>query len=684
MLETRMLYDAFNIYYKKGMDALKEKNNTVAKRNLYLASETMFNLAKKSEGELKETRFKRAEELMKLADKISDNNEVVVPDNESGVSKETSNLNIVENNEYISLEDAERELQNLEGLSTVKQQVSDIVDQLKISNLRNLEGLPVAETSNHMVFLGNPGTGKTTVARIIGKIYKALGLLSKGHLVEVDRSDLVAGYVGQTAIKTKDVINKAKGGVLFIDEAYSLKKGDGNDFGQEAIDTLNKYMEDYRNDLVVIVAGYDDEMKAFINSNVGLRSRFKTFIKFEDYTGKELYNIFLTLLKGNKYIPTDEASTMIKQYLYSVDRTKFSGNARDVRNLFENIVKLQSRRLATIQNPSKTELLQITVADLPEEVRQNCSANVVLAKKNENDSSIDPEQAVLENASETKFNWDSLPTIKFEDIAGLDQAKEIVNTKVLLPLKYPELFDGYMKKSGGGLFLYGAPGTGKTMIAAAIANEIGAKFCSVKPSDLLNQGVGNTEKAVKTLFAEARQFPCSVIYFDEIDAIAQKSTRSSISRQLRSELLAQIQGVESYSSETKNTLFLICSTNKPWEVDSAFIRPGRFGTAVYVGLPDEESRRYLINKRFEETKKKGIVKFDEDIDIDSFVENTNGYNGSDIVNILDRIDEISASRALKSGCKIITNYDIIKALSECSSSVQHEDIERLLEWNEQN
>ena len=683
MLETRMLYDAFNIYYKKGMDALKEKNNSVAKRNLYLASETMFNLAKKSEGELKETRFKRAEELMKLADKISENNEVVVSTNESSVSKETSNLNILENNECISLEDAEKELQNLEGLSTVKQQVSDIVDQLKISKLRNQEGLPVAETSNHMVFLGNPGTGKTTVARIIGKIYKALGLLSKGHLVEVDRSDLVAGYVGQTAIKTKEVINKAKGGVLFIDEAYALKKGDGNDFGQEAIDTLNKYMEDYRNDLVVIVAGYDQEMKSFINSNVGLRSRFKTFIKFDDYTGKELYNIFLTLLKGNKYIPTDEASNMIRQYLYSVDRTKFSGNARDVRNLFENIIKLQSRRLATIQNPSKTELLQITVADLPEEVRVNSSYKFAQTEKKEQETA-EPEQVVLDNASETKFNWDSLPAIRFDDIAGLDQAKEIVNTKVLLPLKYPELFEGYMKKSGGGLFLYGAPGTGKTMIAAAIANEIGAKFCSVKPSDLLNQGVGNTEKAVKTLFAEARQFPCSVIYFDEIDAIAQKSTRSSISRQLRSELLAQIQGVESYNSETKNTLFLICSTNKPWEVDSAFIRPGRFGTAVYVGLPDENSRRYLINKRFEETKKKGIVSLSDDIDVESFVQNTNGYNGSDIVNVLDRIDEISASRALDSGCKIITNYDIIQALSECSSSVQHEDIERLLEWKEQN
>lgn len=683
MLETRMLYDAFNIYYKKGMDALKENNNSVAKRNLYLASETMFNLAKKSEGELKEARFKRAEELMKLADKIPENNEVVISANESCVSNEASNLNIVENNEYISLEDAEKELQNLEGLSTVKQQVSDIVDQLKISKLRNQEGLPIAETSNHMVFLGNPGTGKTTVARIIGKIYKALGLLSKGHLVEVDRSDLVAGYVGQTAIKTKEVINKAKGGVLFIDEAYALKKGDGNDFGQEAIDTLNKYMEDYRNDLVVIVAGYDQEMKSFINSNVGLRSRFKTFIKFDDYTGKELFNIFLILLKDNKYIPTDEASSMIRQYLYSVDRTEFSGNARDVRNLFENIIKLQSRRLATIQNPSKTELLQITIADLPEEVRVNSSCKIAQTEKAEQENT-EPEQAVLENTNKTRFNWDSLPAIRFEDIAGLDQAKEIVNTKVLLPLKYPELFEGYMKKSGGGLFLYGAPGTGKTMIAAAIANEIGAKFCSVKPSDLLNQGVGNNEKAVKTLFAEARQFPCSVIYFDEIDAIAQKNTRSSISRQLRSELLAQIQGVESYNSETKNTLFLICSTNKPWEVDSAFVRPGRFGTAVYVGLPDEDSRRYLINKRFKETKEKGIVSISDDIDVESFVQNTNGYNGSDIVNVLDRIDEISASRALDSGCKIITNYDIIQALHECSSSVQREDIERLLEWKEQN
>ena len=277
-----------------------------------------------------------------------------------------------------------------------------------------------------------------------------------------------------------------------------------------------------------------------------------------------------------------------------------------------------------------------------------------------------------------------MPVISFDDIAGLETVKDVVRTKVLLPLEHPEAFDGYVKKNGGGLFLYGPPGTGKTMIAAAIANEIGAKFCSVKPSDLLHQGAGNTEKAVRALFAQARQFPCSVIYFDEMDSIAQKNTKSSYSRQLRSELLAQLQGIDAYGKDTGNLLFLIAATNKPWEVDSAFVRPGRFGTKVYVGLPDDAARDYMIRSRFNKVKDKGIVKIEDDVDIASIVEKTNGFNGSDITNLLDRIDEISAIRGVRTGVKCIVAADIDKAFEEIHSSVQTDDIEKLMQWKESN
>ena len=229
--------------------------------------------------------------------------------------------------------------------------------------------------------------------------------------------------------------------------------------------------------------------------------------------------------------------------------------------------------------------------------------------------------------------------------------------------------------------LYGPPGTGKTMIAAAIANEIGAKFCSVKPSDLLHQGVGNSEKAVRSLFAQARQYPCAVIYFDEMDAIAQKNTRSSYAKQMRSELLAQLQGVESYGKETGNILYLIAATNKPWDMDSAFLRPGRFGTRIYVGLPDDAARKYMIEKRLEKIKEAGLVMVDHEIDIDLVVDLTKGFNGSDMTNMLDKVEELSIIRGINEGTKYISRTDFGAALDLIKSSVQKEDIEKLNEWS---
>jgi SpoVK/Ycf46/Vps4 family AAA+-type ATPase/ribosomal protein L40E len=267
----------------------------------------------------------------------------------------------------VDLEKSLTELNELTGLEKVKEEVDTMVNLIKIKKLRESRGLQQAPMSLHLVFSGNPGTGKTTVARILGEIYCALGVLSKGHFIEVDQSGLIAGYVGQTALKTLDVINKAMGGILFIDEAYSLaKENRENEFGYEAIETLIKAMEDHRNDFIVIIAGYPELMLHFLKANPGLESRFNTTIHFEDYSFKELADIFIGFCKKNQYTISEEAEIYLINYFKYICENKqenFS-NARKARNLFENAVKKQANRLALNKNIADRELLEITVDDL--------------------------------------------------------------------------------------------------------------------------------------------------------------------------------------------------------------------------------------------------------------------------------------------------------------------------------
>jgi SpoVK/Ycf46/Vps4 family AAA+-type ATPase len=696
MDEMNLLSETFDLYYKKAKQSLDKGDKSLAKKYYMLAAEQMLKMAKQSDGQLQKTRYRRAKSIVEFAENIGAEKRTA-----KGEEEETGGNVSVSKNDKITLEEALKRLNELEGLGTVKKKVSDWVDQIKVFRLRKQRGLPVPDMSYHLVFTGNPGTGKTTVARLMAQIYCALGVLKEGHLVEVDRSGLVAGYVGQTAVKTKDVLKKAYGGVLFIDEAYSLVGGGSNDFGQEAIDAVLKEMEDKRDNLVVIVAGYDKPMEKFISSNPGLRSRFKNFIHFPDYTGEELYNIFARMCAKDSYAPDADTGRALGLYFRKMyeKRNENFGNGRDVRNLYETIVTAQSGRVARMSDPTDAEMTTLTLSDLPDAIFEIDVEEAALSPSNRTDGLADakikraekpqtPEDKVLEESGgalfDYKFDWDSLPVIDFDDIAGLDEVKEVVRVKVLLPLTNPEVFEGYVRKSGGGLLLYGPPGTGKTMIAAAIANEIGAKFCSVKPSDLLNQGVGNTEKAVRALFAQAREFPCAVIYFDEMDSISPKSTKSQYAKQLRSELLSQLQGIESYGKKTDNILFLIAATNKPWDVDSAFVRPGRFGTRVYVGLPDKDAREYMINRRLDKIREKGIVAVEADMDVLSAVEKTNGFNGSDITALLDKAEELSALRAVETGEKTLKNEDLEKAFEHVTSSVQSGDIEKLLAWKAQN
>lgn len=264
------------------------------------------------------------------------------------------------------IEDLKLELNELIGLTGVKQEVNNLINIATIHSLRRQNGLKTVDMSLHMVFSGNPGTGKTTIARLMARIYKSLGILSKGHLVEVDRSGLVAGYVGQTATKTAQVVEKALGGVLFIDEAYALNSKSENDFGQEAIDTLLKAMEDHRDDLVVIVAGYDGLMDDFVHSNPGLESRFNRFLHFDDYNVDEMLAILNLQLKKGQYTLSDGAVQAVRDYIQAANTNSIAfGNARGIRNIFERLMVTQANRLA--ENPENLcaeDLMTITEADV--------------------------------------------------------------------------------------------------------------------------------------------------------------------------------------------------------------------------------------------------------------------------------------------------------------------------------
>ncbi|MCA9727283.1 MAG: AAA family ATPase [Candidatus Eisenbacteria bacterium] len=267
-----------------------------------------------------------------------------------------------------TLETVLREIDGLVGMEAIKEQIRTLTNVVKVHEERRKRELPVSRISLHSVFYGPPGTGKTTIARLLGRVFRALGILAKGHLLETDRAGLVAGYVGQTAIQVDKLVQEALDGVLFIDEAYTLSPEDGRDFGHEAIETLLKRMEDYRERLIVIVAGYPDEMERFLESNPGLKSRFNRFFYFDHYPPEDLVRILEIMVNNASLELTRPAKLAAREVLAGLweRRDRMFGNGRLVRNLFERMLERQANRIAGLAELTNETLSRLTKADVPE------------------------------------------------------------------------------------------------------------------------------------------------------------------------------------------------------------------------------------------------------------------------------------------------------------------------------
>jgi SpoVK/Ycf46/Vps4 family AAA+-type ATPase len=412
-------------------------------------------------------------------------------DHQPGQSSDTSAP------DEVKFELAMGELKQLTGLAKVKDEIDALLKYIRIEQIRQKEGISTNPVSLHAVFTGPPGTGKTTVARLLGKIYHALGLLKTGHVVEVDRSGLVAEYVGQTAIKTNKAIDSALDGILFIDEAYALASDLKGGFGQEAIDTLVKRMEDDRGRLVVIVAGYPKEMQDFISSNTGLQSRFNQYFTFQDYKGAELLDIFTKTAAGRNFTVTPDALAKCGRYfdhLYA-SRTKTFGNARAIRNFFEELIRDQAIRLSSMENPDNEELQCITVGDIEEAVK---------------DVFNDEKEETLEQIMGELSGMIGLGNIKEEirKLANYVKVEKLRKTRGLqtTPLVLHSLF-------------LGAPGTGKTTVARILGRVFKSlgmlakgHVVEVTRADLVAQYVGQTAPKTDKVIDSAIN---GVLFIDE-------------------------------------------------------------------------------------------------------------------------------------------------------------------------
>lgn len=422
------------------------------------------------------------------------------------------------------LSQAMKELHEMTGLENIKRDVDELLKYIKIEKMRRERGMESNPVVLHSVFSGPPGTGKTTVARLLGKVFKSLGILSKGHVVEVDRSGLVAEFIGQTAQKTNKVIDSALDGILFVDEAYSLApEDDARDFGREAIETLLKRMEDNRDRLIVIVGGYTAEMKHFIDANPGLQSRFTRYFYFEDYKPEQLSQIFLDICISRKFIMEDEATEKLNRYtsfLYK-SRTKSFGNARNMRNLFEEVIRLQASRLAMQNIISDTDLITVKEADITEAVK---------------DEFADEKQETIEDVLK-----------ELHALVGLENVKKDVGTLVNY-IKVEKLRrDKGMTSNPISLHtvFFGPPGTGKTTVARLLGRIFKAMgiiskghVVEVSRSDMVGQYVGQTAPRTQKLIDTAMH---GILFVDEAYMLTPENSSNDFGQEAVDTLLKRME-----------------------------------------------------------------------------------------------------------------------------------------------
>lgn len=411
------------------------------------------------------------------------------------------NQEIIEEEQPPTPEEVKKEIEQLVGLSVIKDDIDALMDFIKVQLMRKEHNLANSSISLHTAFIGNPGTGKTTIARLMGKYFKAIGILNKGHIVEVSRADLVAAHVGGTAEKTNKVIDSALDGILFIDEAYSLSTGSANDYGQEAINILVDRMEKERGRLAVFLAGYDEEMKVFFESNSGLSSRVTRKFYFDDYNGDELLEIFNLIAGKNQYTIGDKGSELLRSYfsyIYAVRDHNF-GNGREVRNVFEKLIKAQANRLANVENLTKSMLMAITDSDVESAVKVS---DILVT-----DRSID---AALE---------------ELDHYVGLDNIKEHINNliNVVKTNKKREEVGLPVKSMTYHAVFSGSPGTGKTSIARILGKVYQAlgilkkgHIVEVDRSGLVGSYVGQTEAKTSDVIDQAID---GILFVDEAYAL---------------------------------------------------------------------------------------------------------------------------------------------------------------------
>ena len=408
-----------------------------------------------------------------------------------------------------SLEEVLKDVENLVGLEQVKADIENLMKYIRVEKIRKERGIEIKPIALHSVFQGAPGTGKTTVARLLGAIYKQLGLLQKGHVVETDRSGLVAEYVGQTAIKTNAIIDSALDGILFIDEAYSLNSGGSGDFGKEAIDTLLKRMEDNRDRLVVIVAGYPHEMNMLIQSNPGLQSRFSRYFTFEDYSPNQLLEICNRTVQSSSMILLPDASRKLLKYFEYVyaSKTKSFGNARIVRNIFEEIIQLQSARLADMKHISNTDLKTITKSDVDAAIGDEFKEEII-----ETVDSILQEMNNLVGMNIVKQDIQKL--LNFVKVEAIKKEKGLQTQSIVLHTVFS-----------------GPPGTGKTTIARLLGRmykSIGilpkGHVVEVSRADLVGEYVGQTAPKTNKVIDSALH---GVLFIDEAYSLFSKNSSGS-------------------------------------------------------------------------------------------------------------------------------------------------------------